>query len=318
MMIKYYFIEKGMGVYMKKAWKVLLAIALIGLLAAFAVGCGNNDEPAEDEGNAEQKQEFRVGMECAYAPFNWTQTDDSNGAVPISNATGFANGYDVQIAKLIAEELGRELVIEQIEWDGLSPALQSGTIDAIIAGMSPTEERKQMVDFSDIYYTSDLVMVVRADSEYVDAKSIQDFSGASITAQRNTFHYTVIDQIEGVKKETEMDSFGNMRVALESGVIDGYVSERPEGVSATAANKNFVMVEFEEGFETSPDDVAIAVAIAKGNDDLLKQINDILATIPEDERLSLMDDAIKNQPVSAEDATETEDSTGEEGADESE
>ena len=112
----------------------------------------------------------------------------------------------------------------------ISSALTSGTIDAIIAGMSPTAERWETIDFSDNYYKSDLVMVVRKGGAYENATSIQDFSGAKITAQLNTFHYSVIDQIDGVIKETAMDNFSAMRVALESGLIDGYVSERPEGV----------------------------------------------------------------------------------------
>ena len=162
--------------------------------------------------------------------------------------------------------------------------------------MSPTAERMESIDFSDIYYTSDLVMVVKKGSEYESATSIQDFSGAKITAQLNTFHYTVIDQIDGVIKETAMSDFPAMRVALQSGIIDGYVSERPEGVSATSANEDFVMVEFEDGFETSVDDTAIAVGLKKGSD-LTEKINEILSTISEEERQEIMDEAIKNQPV---------------------
>ena len=117
------------------------------------------------------------------------------------------------------------------------------------------------------------------------------------SAQQNTFHYTVIDQIQGVQKQTAMDDFPAMRVALESGIIDGYVSERPEGISASAANPNFVMVEFAEGkgFQASDEDVAVAVGLKKGNPDLEK-INQILAGISEEERIRLMDEAIKNQP----------------------
>lgn len=136
------------------------------------------------------------------------------------------------------------------------PALVSGKIDAIIEGMSPTEERKATIDFSDNYYKSDLVMVVKKGGTYENATKLADFSGAKITAQLNTFHYTVIDQIEGVSKQSAMDNFPTMRVALESGVIDGYVSERPEGVSATAANDNFAMIEFEDGFVTDDSDTA--------------------------------------------------------------
>jgi putative lysine transport system substrate-binding protein len=93
-----------------------------------------------------------------------------------------------------------------------------------------------------------------------------------------------------------MDNFPAMRVALESGIIDGYVSERPEGVSAQAANPNFAMVEFTDGFKVSDDDTAIAVGLAK-NSGLTETINEILAGIPEEERISIMDSAILNQPA---------------------
>ncbi|MGI6550614.1 MAG: transporter substrate-binding domain-containing protein [Syntrophomonadales bacterium] len=269
----------------------LCAVLAVGLLVT-AAGCGGGNQQGDEP------KQFKVGLECGYAPFNWTQADDSNGAVPISGSNQYAGGYDVEIAKIIAEGLGRELVIVKTAWDGLPPAVQSGSVDAIIAGMSPTAERKQTIDFSDHYYKSDLVMVVKKGSAYENATSIQDFSGAKITAQLNTFHYSVIDQIKGVQKQTAMDDFPAMRVALESGIIDGYVSERPEGVSASAANANFVMVEFAEGegFVASDDDVAIAVGLKKGNPDVTK-INEILAGISEEQRIEMMDNAIRNQPA---------------------
>lgn len=275
----------------KKSLFLLVALMLVMVLAA---GCGGGGEATEGEGT--EGGTFKVGMECGYAPFNWTQIDDSNGAVPIDQSQEFAGGYDVEIAKKIAEGLGKELVIVKTEWDGLVPALVSGKIDAIIAGMSPTAERKETIDFSDIYYKSDLVMVVKADSPYANATSIKDFKDAKITAQLNTFHYTVIDQIEGVKKQVAMDSFPAMRVALESGVIDGYVSERPEGVSAESANPVYKMVEFTEGFETSEEDTAIAVGLIKDSE-LKDAINEILAGISLDEQIAIMDTAIENQPA---------------------
>ena len=252
-------------------------------------GCGGGKE---DEDNT-----LRIGMECAYAPFNWTQTDDSNGAVPIESGD-YANGYDVQIAKKVAEGLGKELVIVKTEWDGLVPAVDSGVIDGIIAGMSPTEERKKSIDFSENYYVSDLVIVVKADSPYANATSIKDFAGATLTAQLNTFHDTVIDQIEGVNHQTAMPDFASMRVALDSGIIDGYVSERPEGISAAAANPNFTYVGFEveNGFQYEINDAAIAMGLKKGSP-LTEDINKILAGISQEERDQLMADAIANQPV---------------------
>ena len=276
---------------MRRRLVLLVALSLIGAMLLTACG-GGNASTGEEESDV-----FRVGLEAGYPPFNWTQQDDSNGAVPIDGTSEYAGGYDVEIAKRIAEGLGKELVIVKIEWDGLLPALESGKIDAIIAGMSPTAERSKAIDFTDNYYKSDLVMVVRKGSQYENATSLKDFAGAKITAQLNTFHYEVIDQIEGVIKETAMDNFPAMRVALESGMIDGYVSERPEAISAMAANENFVMVEFTDGgFETSDDDTAVAVGLKKGSP-LREKINEILGQISEEERQDIMDQAIKNQPA---------------------
>jgi ABC-type amino acid transport substrate-binding protein len=140
-----------------------------------------------------------VGLECAYAPFNFTQIDDSNGAVQIYDAKGnpvagkYANGYDVMIAKKIAADMGKELVIVKLEWDALIPALKAGTINMIIAGMSPTAERKLSIDFSDEYYTSQLVVVVRKDGKYASAKTLDDLKGANITAQQGTFHLDALN-----------------------------------------------------------------------------------------------------------------------------
>lgn len=274
---------------MKKKLLTLMAMSLSAIM--LLAGCGTKTESTGATDNT-----FKVGLEAGYAPFNWTQMDESKGGVPIDASKEFAGGYDVEIAKKIAEGLGKELVIVKTEWDGLVPALTSGKIDAIIAGMSPTAERKESIDFTNNYYKSDLVMVVKKGGNFEGATSIQDFNGAKITAQLNTFHYTVIDQINGVDKQQAMDNFPAMRVALESGIIDGYVSERPEGVSAAAANENFAMVEFTEGFETSDDDTAVAVGVKKGSE-LTAKINEILAGISEEDRTSIMDNAISNQPA---------------------
>lgn len=276
---------------MRRTLRTVLCLALVLVLGMSTIACS--------KAGSDAKKEFKVGLECGYAPFNWTQTDNSNGAVPIQGSNEFAGGYDIEIAKMIAKGLDKELVVVKTSWDGLLPAVQSGTIDAIIAGMSPTADRKKSIDFSDNYYKSDLVIVVKKGSPFEKAASIQDFSGARITAQLNTFHYSVIDQIKGVKKQTAMDDFPAMRVALESGIIDGYVSEKPEGVSASAANPSFAMVEFAkgQGFQASDEDVAVAVGLKKGNTDV-KKINEVLAGLSDDQRKQIMDTAIKNQPAS--------------------
>jgi len=267
--------------------KKLLSLGLTVVIAVLLLtGCGKKSN-----------DEFRVGMECDYAPFNWTQAKEDTFTVPIESGA-FAGGYDVEIAKLIADGLGKKLVIVKIEWDGLSPAVQSGRIDAIIAGMSPTDERKASIDFSDLYYESELVIVVRKDSPYANAGSLSDFTGAKITGQLNTFHYSVIDQIPGVSKETAMETFPAMIVALQSGRIDGYVSERPGAISAAASSPDIMYIEFAagNGFEASVDDTAIAVGLKKGSDQT-DDINKIIAGITKEKREQLMLDALQNQPI---------------------
>lgn len=273
--------------------KKIVTLIMISVLASITIltGCGKKVDTANDG-------VFKVGMEAAYAPFNWTQTDDSNGAVKIEGTEEYAGGYDVEIAKKIAEGLGQELVIVKTVWEGLIPALQSGTIDAIIAGMSPTDERKKSIDFTSNYYKSDLVMVVKKGGPFENAKTLADFTGAKITAQLSTFHYDVIDQIPGVKKETAMNSFASLRVGLQSGVIDGYVSEKPGAISAAEANSDFTYVEFPEGngFDYSVNDTAIAVGMKKGQTDLLTKINAIIETITLADQESIMLKALKDQP----------------------
>lgn len=283
---------------MKRKWLLVMISIMTAIVLA---ACGTSDKKEGGSGDAgvdkeEGGGEFRIGMEAGYPPFNWTQQNDANGAVKIADNAEYAGGYDVQMAKKIAEGLGKELVIVKMEWDGLVPALQSNKIDAIIAGMSPTEERKKTIDFTENYYTSDFVMVIKKGNKYEGAKSIQDFSGAKITSQLNTSNYNVIDQIKGVEKQTAMESFPAMRVALEAGKIDGYVAERPEGISAAAANDKFTYVAFEEGFDTDLSNTSIAVGLRK-NDANLEKINEILKGISEDDRQTIMEEAISQQPA---------------------
>lgn len=238
---------------------------------------------------------LRVGMEANYAPFNWSQTTPSDNAVEISNSPGeYANGYDLQIAALLAEELGLDLEIVKLEWDGLPPALESGMIDAIIAGMTATPERSKQIDFSDSYYESDLVLVTRADSEYADAKSLDDFTGARVTGQLNTFHYEMIEQIPEVEHQTAMDSFPTMISSVLTDKSDAYISERPGALAAVAANDDLTFIGFPEdgGFNMGELNTTISVGL-RLDSPLREPINQALATIPESERTLLMENMVE-------------------------
>ncbi|MBQ9324909.1 MAG: transporter substrate-binding domain-containing protein [Clostridia bacterium] len=241
---------------------------------------------------------LRVGMECGYAPYNWHQLAETEFTAPISDGSGFADGYDVQIARRIADALDMELSIVKTEWDGLPMSLMSGNIDLIIAGMSPTQERRMTIDFTDNYYQSELVVVVRKDGAYAEAKELADLNGATIVAQLNTFHDTVVEQIPGVRHGMPMETFPAMIVALRSGAIDGYIAERPGAEADVMANPELTYIQFEEGkgFEASEDDTAIAVGLVYGSP-YKDKINEVLAGISEDERVQIMMDATERQPL---------------------
>ncbi|CAM4210493.1 glutamine ABC transporter substrate-binding protein [Streptococcus penaeicida] len=249
-------------------------------------------------GNVSQAQAdsyLRVGMEAAYAPFNWTQDTNANGAVPIEGTNQFANGYDVQVAKKVAKSLNKKLLVVKTSWTGLIPALTSGKIDMIAAGMSPTEERKKEIAFSDAYYTSEPVLVVKADSKFAKAKSLEDLSGAKITAQQGVWHVNLISQIKGVKAQTPMGDFSQMRQALSSSVIDAYISERPEAMTAENANSSFKMVSLKKGFTVNASDAAIAVGMRQ-DDNRINQVNTVLSSLKNKDRVALMDKMVSLQP----------------------
>lgn len=259
-----------------------------GLLLASVViiltGCSNNQKSSDDT--------LKVGMECAYAPFNWLQPSDTNDAVKISGGW-YACGYDVYMAKEIAKNMGKKLEIIKIDWDGLLPALSSGKIDAIIAGMSATPERKKTMDFTDNYYNSNVVIVVRKDSQYAGATRLSDFEGACLTGQLGTVHYGFIDQIKNVHKAVAMEDVSSMVSAVSSGKVDGYVSEKPAAMVVSQTNSALTYVDFapNSGFEFSQDDVAIAIGVKQGNP-LRDEINSALEQISQDARDKLMNKAV--------------------------
>lgn len=275
---------------MKRTFKLLSILSLVLVLAfssSVFAACGKTED-----GN-----KLYVGMECGYIPFNYTQLDDSNGAVKISNADGYANGYDVMIAKKIAESLGKELVIVKYEFNALVNAVKTGVLDFIIAGMSPTAERKEEIDFSDAYYESQLVIVVRADGKYASATCLKDFDGANIVAQLGTFHDLALQKQGaeyGIKRGTPMEDFPAMTVALSMGAIDGYVAEEPGAIAdcSSVSGLTYVhLVNNTTGFAASAEDVQIAVGLKKGSE-LTAQVNAALANISKAERQQMIERAI--------------------------
>ena len=295
---------------MKKLVSVILSLLMV--LSMTACGSSASDAPAASAAptaassvvlSGVEDGVLTVGMECAYAPYNWTQMDDSNGAVPIANNPGaYANGYDVMIAKKICEANGWELEIMAIGWDGLVPALNAGQLDAVIAGQSITAERAAQVDFSDPYYYASIVTLTKKDSAYANAASVADLAGATATSQLGTIWYdTCLPQIENANILPAQETAPAMLVALNSGACDIVVTDHPTGQAALTAYPDLVMLDFGGGdgdFQVSDEDINIGISMKKGNTALKDAINEVLATMTTDDYNTMMDEAISVQPLS--------------------
>ncbi|MBE6829844.1 MAG: transporter substrate-binding domain-containing protein [Ruminococcaceae bacterium] len=275
---------------------LVCAVLTAGLITT--AGCTKSETAAPASNGT--KKVLRVGMECNYAPYNWTQADNSNGAIAIANSSGeYTNGYDVMMAKKIADAIGYDLQIVKTEWDGLAPSVVSGKLDAVVAGMSITEERKKTVDFTDPYYKATIYALVCSDSEYASAKSVEDLKGASCTSQQNTVWYDMLKQIPGANIQPAMKNVPSLIVALSSGKTDVFVTDKPTAMGAEYANKKLVMLDFSggNGFKASEADVNLGIAVSKSNPELKAAINKALSGISEADRDKIMQDAIAKQPL---------------------
>ena len=260
-------------------------------------GCSTNTTPSTDGNNTEPDNErgtFTVGMECNYAPFNWTTIEQNDTTVPISSVD-YCDGYDVVIAQRLADAMDKDLVIKKIAWEGLEPAVNSGEIDAIIAGMTETPERAENVDFTSPYYESEMVLIVRKDDPLVNAQSIQDFSGKTVLGQINTLYDTVIDQIENVNHATPLATYPLMVLALQSKDVDALTAELPVATGVVNSNSDLAMVRFSQGngFEA---DTTVSIGVKKGNTELLDALQEALDGITAEERQQMMLDATNRQP----------------------
>lgn len=277
---------------MKKLISVLLASALMMSMAA----CGSKTETNDTQNTQTASDVLRVGMECNYAPYNWSQADNSNGAITIANVDNmFTNGYDVQVAQKIADSMGKKLEIYSYEWDSLIPAVQSSNLDMIIAGMSPTAERREKIDFSNSYYTSNLVVITKK-GNLSDVKTIADLKDKKIAAQSGTFHLDALtEQTEA--QVSEMADFSTMLIALNAGTIDGYIAEEPTAMSVCEDPQyDYVpLVNNDTGFKADDGDVSIAVGVKKGSD-LTGAINSALADLDVDAQRTLMSEMVKIAP----------------------
>ena len=308
---------------MRRALAIVLAMLMMLALAA----CGQSSAPAATPTEAPPAETpaaeapaaeeaaaavpsgvedgvLTIAMECAYAPYNWTQGDDSNGAVPIKDSDGeYANGYDVMMAKKICEANGWTLEVIKADWDSLVPGVQSRTYDAVIAGQSMTAERSEQVDFAGPYLYATIVCLTRSDSPYASAKGINDLAGGTCTSQSATIWYdTMLPQIPDAKIQPAAESAPAMLMALETGTVDFVCTDMPTALGAVRAHPDMVLLDFagsDNDFTADAGDVNIGVSVFKGNTVLLDAINAVLSPMTADDFNAMMDQAIAVQPSEA-------------------
>ncbi|MBO5892412.1 MAG: transporter substrate-binding domain-containing protein [Oscillospiraceae bacterium] len=273
-----------------------IAIALMMLLSMTA--CGGNDAAPK---SGVEDGVLTVGMECAYAPYNWTQTDDSNGAVPIANVQGaYANGYDVMMAKKICEANGWQLEVKKLDWDSLVPAVQTGEIDCAIAGQSMTAERDKVVDFAGPYLYASIVCLVQKDSPLAAATGISQLTG-TCTSQRGTIWYdTCLPQITGANIQSAADDAGAMLMAVSSGTCDFVCTDMPTAQGAVITYPNLTILDFsnsQDNFNVSAEEINIGISVREGNKTLLDAMNKVLSPMNADAFNALLAQAVAIQPI---------------------
>ncbi|HWR19183.1 MAG TPA: transporter substrate-binding domain-containing protein [Clostridia bacterium] len=243
-----------------------------------------------------------VAMECAYAPYNWSQSSDEYGAVPIKDSSDYANGYDVMMAKKICEYNGWELEIVRLDWDSLVPAVQTGQVDAVIAGQSMTEDRMKQVDFAGPYLFASIVCLTLKDSPYANAKGITDLSGGTCTSQLGTIWYdTCLPQITGATIKEAKESAPAMLMALNSGDVDFVCTDMPTAQAALIAYPDMVLLDFStsaDNFSVDEGDINIGISMQKGNETLKNAIDAALNGLTAADFNEIMASAIAIQPVS--------------------
>jgi len=299
---------------MKKFLSLLMAAAMtLSLAACGSNGSASSASPAGSSAASSAGSSasavasgvedgvLTIAMECAYAPYNWTQTDDSNGAVPIKDSNEYANGYDVMIAKKICEANGWELEVIRTDWDSLVPGVQTGIYDAVIAGQSMTEERMEQVDFAGPYFYASIVCVTKANSPFASAAGLSDLSDGTCTAQIATIWYdSMLPQIEGAQIQTAAETAPAMLMALETDTVDFICTDMPTALGAVAAYPDMKILDFsdsDDGFEVDEGEINIGISVMKGNTALKEAIDAVLSTMTTDDFNNLMDEAIAIQPV---------------------
>lgn len=300
-----------------KAKRFLKAVSLLaaGFMAVSAFSACSDSSSSETEGTTSAAEDtssaeggvLRVGMECAYAPFNWTQVspDVANGdtAVEIYGGGGYAYGYDVMVAKMLAEEMGMSLEIHKVEWDSIGISMDSGEYDCIIAGMGRTAERMLSYSFTEPYYYRSNCVVVKKGSEIENITGLSDLAGKNViaTTQLGTGWVPLLDQIPDVTLGANYETTAEVFMALSNGTADIAVIDLPTAQSALLTNDDLKIITLADGDTFTGDEEMTNVCIATRKDET--EFRDKLQAamtavgLERDKMNEMMEEAISVQPA---------------------
>ncbi|MCC5912650.1 MAG: transporter substrate-binding domain-containing protein [Clostridiaceae bacterium] len=249
--------------------------ALILLILAVALvftGCAQTSGGEANKLTAVQESgKLVLGTAADYPPYEFYAEIDGELQVV---------GFDIDIAKEIAKDMGVELEIRDMDFDGLLPALVTGNIDMIIAGMVPSEERKESVDFSIPYYAAEQTMLVRAE-DYDKFATVEDFTGYTVGAQTATVQEGIAKEQISNAKLRSLSVITNLVMDLKTDRIDGIVLVEPVARAYAESNDDLVLSQIHLGAEDG-----VAVAVAKDTEDFLASINTTLERLLVEDKIS--------------------------------
>lgn len=266
---------------MKKMLKSIMALSLMLVMILSVAGCASSDAAkATDTTAAEttaaaasettaavaktkldeikEKGVLVLGTSADYPPFEFHLEVDGKDTIV---------GFDIDIAKKIASDIGVELEIIDMKFDGLLPALTAGKIDLIVAGMTPTDERKQSVDFSIVYYDSRQTMLVKTDNVNT-LNTVEAFAGKTLGVQKATIQEELAKTIFTSSEAKSIDKIPNLIMELKTDKVDGLILAEPVAKQYAAANADLSVNGVDLGSEGGS-----AIAIEKGSQDYLDAIN---------------------------------------------
>ncbi len=263
--------------------KAIVLIILVGLLFYFF------------DAHFSEKRVLRIGVECDYVPNSWLENEQTESNLPLVNyPQHYAEGYDIQIAKAVAEELGVVLEVRRVLWNDLLDELNSGQIDAIFSGMLDTKPRREKAAFTDHYDAVDneYTIIVDKNSKYLTARTIADFSGAKIVGQHDTILDELIDQMKGVVHMPPTDSVTALVEMVNEHKADGGVINLDTGESYLRKYDNLRLIRFhkDDGFKL--DFTGTCAAVRKNDTKLLYDINKALRGLSKWQRQKIMDRTI--------------------------